>query len=330
MRLDHALDAFLSSRRRGDGTARVAARPETINNYRCDIQYFLDFLKQRYSIAHWNEIRRTHVSEFVDWIRQDTGWGVESQHKRLRSLRALFKWIDNDDDCQEMGMRGFRKQLGVIPKPKARIHVPSKDDLRKFAAAFPRHTRSGLRNYTIVMMFAGTGMRSGELRFLQMKHVERLDENIILIPEAGKTGWRTVAVTDDVITDLRRWLRMRETFAKCDRVFVTDEGNAMPSKYSLPTIFSQARAKSGVKGITPHTLRHYFCTEWCRRDGHLEKLAQMTGHRQLETLRIYVHLANDKSVLDELQRVSPQRDIRPDRRTGRPRTQIKPNKEKQS
>jgi integrase len=45
-------------------------------------------------------------------------------------------------------------------------------------------TRSGLRKYTLVMMFAGTGARSGELRYLKVGDL-KLEERMLILPDEG-------------------------------------------------------------------------------------------------------------------------------------------------
>jgi integrase/recombinase XerD len=58
--------------------------------------------------------------------------------------------------------------------------------------------------------------------------------------------------------------------------------------------------------LTIHTVRHFFCTYYLVNGGALHNLQRITGHRSVQTLMIYVHLANQiKSVAAEHSRVSP-------------------------
>ena len=320
MKFSNVLESFLANRRRGEPPARVRARPRSLKSYTSDLTFLFDFMKKRKGYSEWNQITRNDMREFIDWATNETGWAPSSRYKMLRSLRALFMWIEVDDDCREAGMKGFRKQLGPIPRSDYRVYVPPTSDVQKFASAWNTNTRSGLRNYTMLMLVAGTGMRSGEMRYLKLNDL-KLDEKIVMVPDEGKTGHRVVWITNDLATDLRRWLRKRSEFANCEYVFVTDEGNPI-DEFLLPNVFCLARQRTGIKKISPHTMRHYFCTNWIKRGGDLIKLKSMTGHKRLETLEIYVHLANDASVGKELERIAIHKEIKKNHRVGRPRTQI--------
>jgi site-specific recombinase XerD len=62
--------------------------------------------------------------------------------------------------------------------------------------------------------------------------------------------------------------------------------------------------------LTVHTVRHFFYTYYLVNGGLLHNLQQITGHKSVETLMIYVHLANKiKSVAEEHSRVSPLKNL---------------------
>jgi site-specific recombinase XerD len=90
----------------------------------------------------------------------------------------------------------------------------------------------------------------------------------------------------------------------------------------IPQIFSKASKRTGITTVTAHSLRYYFCTEWIRRGGSIAKLKEMSGHKRLESLEVYLHLVHDESVKEELERVNPARGIRREFRKGRPRTKV--------
>lgn len=318
MNFDQILRNFISSRRRGTGTARRQARPRSIISYESDLRYFFDFMKakpRRYT--EWMDITKTDVSEFIDWS-QNVGWAPSSQYKLWRALRALFFWIEDDEDCK--GLKSFRKLLPKIPQNPTKLYVPPVEDIQKIASSFNKNTRSGLRDYTILMLMIDTGMRSGEIRHMKSEHLN-LDQKLVLVPEEGKTGARPIWLTQEAVSDLRRWLDVRAQFAKCDYIFVTDTGEFM-SQFCMAAIFSNARKRSGVKKLSAHTIRHYFCTNWVRKGGDIAKLQIMTGHKQLQTLNIYLHLAQDTAVAEELERINPRKGTKPDWRVGRERKKI--------
>src|SRR6185437_9619990 len=129
------------------------------------------------------------------------------------------------------------------------------------------------------------------------------------------------------VRDLRRWLNKREGFAKCDRVFVTAEGGPCRD-LTFSHAFMHHRNRIGVgnggpgRNITPHTIRHYFSTDWLRQGGDIAKLKAMTGHKSYESLKVYEHLAGDVSVAREQDRVSPRKKISKTQRVIKKRTEV--------
>ncbi len=319
LKLEAAAKAFLDARKRS------GKRLRTISNYACDLKYFTDWMKSE-GHTHYNDFDRPDVRAFVDWVSNQSTWSEATRNMRLRSLKAFFNWVDGDEDCTEMGMRGFAKILPQLKKTPLKMWIPTAGEINRFVAGFPREQRAGLRDYTVCMLMLDTGMRVGEVRYLKMEHL-KLDEKTILVPKEGKTGFRVVFITDEMVKHLRRWLHKRETFAQCDRVFVTDTGGPMLTG-TFNLTFARNRKRLGMtepgRHITPHTFRHFFATNWIRMGGDIARLRQMTGHATLEILNGYLHLAGDLSVGEANEKVSAMRVVAEAgaKRGGRQRTAI--------
>ena len=116
---------------------------------------------------------------------------------------------------------------------------------------------------------------------------------------------------------LKNWLGVRTRYAHAgvNKVFISRYGGEC-----APNTFSQAfndnrrriRGRSLGVGdvISPHTVRHYCCTMYLVNGGSLHNLQQITGHKSIQTLMIYVHLARQMtSVMEEHSRVSPLRKL---------------------
>jgi integrase/recombinase XerD len=143
----------------------------------------------------------------------------------------------------------------------------------------------------------------------------KLDAAMILIPEEGKTQERLIPIDrDTTVPILKRWLRERERFAKTDYLFLNRFGGKC-TPHTIEQAFKYHRRKTGLGisehgNLSPHTVRHFFCTHYLVNGGTLHNLQRITGHKSLETLMIYVHLANQMSnVAAEHSRVSPLKNL---------------------
>ena len=305
MLLDEALRLFLRSREMGikNTGARKKARPRTIENYKWDLNHFTHFMAER-GISRWEQMKRSEVVEFLAWL-DSKDWSENSKMKVLRSLRALFHWVERDEDCQDEQLKTFYRVLPVIEQTKPPAVLPSPKEIKTFLGGLNTRTRAGHRDYVALCLMLDTGLRSGELRFLRLHHLH-FEEGRILAPREGKTGERLVPISHPAIRILRGWLRRREKFADCDYVFVNHHGKQM-GRFTLDHSFKKQWRKLNVSRLNPHMARHVFCTYYLKNGGDIAKLKAITGHSSYQVLDHYVHLAQvgSREIRDEQERVSP-------------------------
>ena len=313
MLLEEVVRLFLHSRKRGVGGAKRPARPQTLRAYEYGLEHFAGFMQEQ-GVVNYTQMSKAHMVSFLDWMdarkgRMGNPWSAATKLQILRTLRALFFWLEKDEDCQAEGMKSFRSSLPTIGKTPGRTYIPTMKELTTFRNAFDTKTRVGYRNFVAFSLMLGCGLRIGELSYLTVDHL-KLEEKRLVVPEEGKTGTRNAPLTADMARTLKGWLRFRAKFAKSPYVFVNRSGGQC-----RPTAFAHAfrklRAKHNLPKITPHTNRHAFCTYYLLNGGSMAKLKLITGHKSYEMLENYLHLAEvgGKEMQEENERVNPLRNL---------------------
>ncbi len=309
MLIEEVRRLFMRSRELGikSAGARKQARPRTLECYAWDLNHFFSFITLR-GIINWNDIKRADVFDFLTWLSK-RDWLENSKRKVLRSLRALFRFVERDEDCQDEQLKTFYRVLPAIEQVKPPSDIPDQKDVKKMLGSFNVRTRSGLRDYVALTLMLDTGVRSGELRFLRLENLH-LPEGWILAPREGKTGERMVPISHAAKRVLRQWLRRREKFAQGDWVFVNHHGHQM-GRYTLDHSFRKSWRKVNISRFTPHMARHIFCTHYLKNGGDIAKLKAITGHSSYQILDHYLHLAQvgSQEMRDEQERVSPLRSL---------------------
>jgi integrase/recombinase XerD len=282
-------------------------------NYTSQFQTFFNFMEER-THEFYQQVTHNDVVDYVTAL-QESDYADATKNLKLRALKTLFRWIATDADMKAMGCVPHLTALPKIRKVKGRLWIPSPQELMSFINRFDKDVVWGFRDYVIACLILDTGARIGEICNMTLDFIHR-DTHMVTLK--GKTGPRTVPIDPQfTLPLLERWLKIRERYAKGEgeqRVFVTRYGNRLTSN-AMVHEFEKHRKRTGIgtheEGcITPHVLRHYFCTYYLVNGGSLHMLQRITGHTELDTLMIYVHLANQLgAVKDEHVKASPLKNL---------------------
>lgn len=307
MIINEMVRMFLASRRRGVDGARKKCADKTIEVYDRNLRIFEGYMAER-AVTSYSDMKRVALLEFIDSLEEKVKAGTWSQATSLqlyRCLKAFFRWVDRDEDCQEEKLHGMQKYLPVIPKNPHRKFIPTAEQIRKFRNSFNTKNLWGYRNYITTCLILTNGMRIGEVCNLRLDGLKLDDKTLIAF---GKTGPRLVPITIEMVRLLKGWLRRRAEgkYSDSPYVFISKRGEQMdPNGYG--NAFRKLVKKHGLAHIHPHTLRHTFCTYYLKNDGNVMRLKDISGHKTLSQLEDYVHLAEvaGNRAHEELERANP-------------------------
>lgn len=287
---------------------------QTIRNYDESVKQLFAAMQTK-GHEHYQQVTDNDVKEYFIALH-GSDYAAHTKHMKFRSIRTLFEWIKDSKDCRALGVTAHDDAL---PKdwsmPQGRLWIPTPSQLDEFLSAFNRDVFWGFRDYVASRLMVDTGARIEEICNLTIDYFD-WDRHMVNLD--GKTGERWVPFDrDEIEPELKKWLKIRERFAKngTRHFFVTKFGGPC-NQTQMAREFRELRdvKKVGVADngcITPHVLRHYFCTYYLINGGKLEVLQQITGHKKIETLMIYVHMANQLTVVrEEHHRVSPLKNLK--------------------
>jgi len=309
MLLDEVIEAFIHSRRQGLSGAKCVATEKTIRGYRQWLDTFSAFIRDRREKVKYGDITRNDIRAYVEYVNSQSTWSAATKMSHLRILRTLFNFVEQDEECKELGLKSWLHLLPKVGKMPRKDYIPTPKDLKNLRGAWDTDSLFGLRNYIVFSLVLACGMRIGEVCWLRLEHLQ-LDNGFIYVPKEGKTGSRLVPVENKMVNLLKHWLRRRKSFTKADEapwVFLS-RGGVQCTPHSIQQAFRKLQPGSDKKRrITPHTLRHSFGTYYLRNGGNMERLRLLMGHTTYDTLRGYLHLAEvgTQQAKEELERVSP-------------------------
>lgn len=160
----------------------------------------------------------------------------------------------------------------------------------------------------IITVMLNTGIRDGERRNLKFDDID-FDNKIVLVRASKTRDFREIPMHEEVEETLR-WLRKNYISPNSDKVvvrkehqkeyvFCNDDGSPV---LRITKTFSNACKKAGLKGVTPHTLRHTFASQMVMSGNDLVTVKQFLGHSNIATTMIYSHLTQDhlKKAIEKL------------------------------
>ncbi|MBU5669676.1 site-specific integrase [Peptoniphilus sp. MSJ-1] len=190
--------------------------------------------------------------------------------------------VINSNPIKTIGIKTRREEFNPNPC--------NTKDLKQLLSGIDVRTYAGLRDYSMILLIADTGIRPNEACKLLVDDLV-FPENLIYIrEEISKTSKERVLPTSTkVMIYLKALLRYNISSPYVFNTikgeqFTTDRFRRRLARYSDYT---------GVD-ITPYQLRHYFGTEYARNEGcNLLYLQKILGHSKLEMTRRYVKIETE-------------------------------------
>ena len=153
----------------------------------------------------------------------------------------------------------------------------------------------------ILTIMLNTGVREGERKRLNFNDID-FKNKIIIVSSSKTKEFRAVPMNQEVEKTLR-WLQKnyippysnfngtvpRKEHQK-EFVFCNEDGSQVQS---IKKSFSNACKKAGLKGVSPHTLRHTFASHLVMSNVDLRTVQGLLGHKNIATTMIYSHLTGE-------------------------------------
>jgi len=176
-----------------------------------------------------------------------------------------------------------RYKLSTVPKGISDEHA------QRLLQSIDRSRAVGLRDYAIVQLLYTYGVRGEQVSTLQLHDIRWAAGQIRFPPiKCGKTVINPL--TDEVGNSLLAYLQHGRPPSPHSEVFLISSAPYTPINRTLvPWIVCNRIRKAGLAVPTPgaRAFRHRFATQMLANGHRLKSIADMLGHRNLESTSIY-------------------------------------------
>lgn len=302
------------------GTAQIISS-RTQLAYAFDLKVFFDYIHQfkkgyqtiditDYEMTILDEITRRDIVQFMEYLSYYEKDGREytnderGKARKLATLKSFYKFYFKNELIKT-------NPAALVDMPK--IHekeiirldinevvelldmVENGEKLTKGEQKY--YARNSLRDFTILTVMLGTGIRVSECVGLNLKDLD-LEENRFKVRRKGGNE-SIIYYGEEVAAALERYLIQREHEIPCEgseeALFLSIQKKRMSVRAMENMVTKYTEKLNSLKRITPHKLRSTFGTNLYRETHDIYMVADFLGHKDVNTTRKhYASISDDK------------------------------------
>jgi integrase/recombinase XerD len=266
-------------------------QPKTCEGRVLAARRILDWQRQNLPGAPLSALMAKHVlimtHALLSRCRSDSARSSTTAY--IRSFLRYLCWANlHDQDLAQF-----------VPKTPCwrQAHLPPQlawEDVQRAIDAIETTTPSGLRDRAMMLLLATTGMRSRELRELELGDIWWSSGELVLRHTKGHRD-RIVPLLDTTGAALAEYVLHARPLTTDRRVFLSYTPPVRAFRHS-GTISRIVRVRLERAGIPiqrggAHLLRHSLATRLIEQQRPIKEVADLLGHRNIDSTSVYVKVA---------------------------------------
>jgi len=239
------------------------------------------------------DITREVMVSFIHHCSEDNSGNMEYV---IRSLRVLVSYLTsvgimvNEPDFKHLRPRKNRRKI---------IPAFSETELAAILNAIDKTTPIGKRDYAVILLSIGTGLRSGDIINLKLMDFDWKAKTISIVQ--GKTqNPLKIPINGQICNAVSDYILHSRPKVDYPNVFVHTRAPyaAFSKGEALGDLFDRACRKAGIEkkaGRSFHSLRRTFSTWLAAEEVHLTIIFQMLGQEKMDSSKPYLSF-NDTQI----------------------------------
>lgn len=257
-------------------------------------------------------------SDAKEWAvrMKENGYAYQTINNYKRSLKASF-YTAIEDDC--VRKNPFNYALNTVIEDDRKPRIALTEEQEEKLLSFVESDRTYRKYYDVIVLLLKTGLRISELCGLTVSDLDfenrliNVDHQLLRNKEVGyyietpktKSGVRQVPMSEETCQILQKVVAERKNIPPImidgysDFVFLNQKGYPMTGAYYTSTFGNLVKKynkshEEQLPNITPHILRHTFCTRLANKNMNPKSLQYIMGHSNINiTLNLYAHASLD-------------------------------------
>lgn len=256
----------------------------TIKSYVSQVNEYCTWFQQSYGTS-CKKLYRENILDYKSYllnVKKHKGKNLNGKtvNSKLSSLNSFNKFL----------IKGNIQEEIVISKAdfvKVQVDYANPCDIEKKDVEHFRQIileAGDKRLYALVTLLAYGGLRISEALNIKLNDYSFTSKELIVFGKGGKQ--RIVYLNGKIINAFKEYLKVRHQDSQY--LFASRESE----KVDRSIINKHFKKYSGK--ITPHLLRHYYCTAALESGYSIHEVANQAGHRDLKTSLIYTNPSREE------------------------------------
>ncbi len=285
--------------------------PRTRLGYAYDIRVFFEFLHENnpalkhtevtdYDLSILDQVSREDIEEYLEYVSLYDKEGKEysnaeqGKKRKMSALRSMYSYFIKSEKIQNnpsvlvnMPKLHEHEIIRLEPNEVATMLdvVEGGEKLTRQQKAF--HEKTKLRDVALITLLLGTGIRVSECVGIDLQDLD-FDNNGLRIHRKG--GYNTIIYFPDEAREaLLAYLEERELVVPLEghenALFLSLQNRRITVRAVENLVKKYASNVTTLKKITPHKLRSTFGTNLYRESGDIYLVADVLGHKDVNTTR---------------------------------------------
>ncbi|MBO8162068.1 MAG: tyrosine-type recombinase/integrase [Thermosipho sp. (in: Bacteria)] len=266
--------------------------PVTIEGYLRVLNEFHEFCINQ-EIVDVSDVTPSIIKSYLVHCQKKRGNNPTSINDKIRNLKIFFNFLEKEEIISEK--KNPAKKIGYA-KEDIKIEIFTDSQIRQMLNYYSRlkyrdKTFYAYRDYCIIYVLLGTGVRLGELVNLKWDDVDL--KNGVITVFGKKRQMRSVPITKKLILELAEYKTfVQQQFVTPSEFVFTNRKNEPLTTDAVKSIFKRLKKKMNFKNVrlSAHTFRHTFCSIMIRNGCDILSLQRMLGHSSLAMVNRYYSL----------------------------------------
>jgi len=264
---------------------RLGLSPATVINYLADMRGVARWCVESGRGCSLPNLTTGDVRAYCQYLREGRGLSPATVNRHLQAVR---KFCDFAQQANLMESNPAAHVRQIQAPPTLRRALDANEIARLLEAIQTGRPSLVKRDYAIIQLLLQTGIKVGELTELQLADIELTDgRGTLIVKGNGGNGGRCIPLKAPACQALQEYLQVRPPVPNGKHLFLSQEGNSISARtvQRLVNVYTKA---ADLTGVSTHTLRYTFATSMLEETGDVATVANLLGHRSVETTLRYI------------------------------------------